>query len=660
MRIALKENSRFKITKPWCIPLIIIVSLVPMITQVHGFESELANYSWFGREVMNYDMFLYYKSLLIIVCGASAAVIIVGLSVKYKKSLVDDKRNIAPIFAILIFSIFSILSSTLANVPSDATYGGLGRFEGCYVILSYVIFFYMVFGYLRSLDAVQFILGGLVVGSVALGLIGTILAVGCDIYKLDWVKWITNIIEPYGVSREDKGSYYYISGTFENPNYVGSYVAMVLPYCVYILFRGKKIWMRVFAAISIDLLGIFLYGSQSDTGMIALGVSVFVTIILAFPDLKRKTKIISCVAGIIGIIGILIVLVSGGIVENIFVTKDNYLIKNMETIDNSIVITSYNDKHVKVTINKDEFVKTGWGNEKDLTKVITIVDEDTEKPLRIDRRTDGIGVVRDDEFPEFNIYTNVEEVYLGKVKSGNTESRVEFETDVLTISCDGRVYRFITTDMNSLYYLEDKIGTWDKLRNVDRFGFDGRYNLASGRGYIWACTIPMLKDHMILGIGQDNFVYEFPNDDYVGQKYGGFDHIFNVKPHNTYLGIWVQQGFVALLAYLFLYGLFMVRVFKLCYGKSRVKSPHSFSARGVAVTTAVATTGYMVAGLANDSNVGVTPIYWVMLGVGYAAEAICRKKADPSDDATKELPDLSEINGDEDDVLVEDTTFEEL
>ena len=34
----------------------------------------------------------------------------------------------------------------------------------------------------------------------------------------------------------------------------------------------------------------------------------------------------------------------------------------------------------------------------------------------------------------------------------------------------------------------------------------------------------------------------------------------------------------------------------------------------------------MFVGIANDSLVGITSIYWCMLGLGYAAESICHKQ----------------------------------
>ena len=44
------------------------------------------------------------------------------------------------------------------------------------------------------------------------------------------------------------------------------------------------------------------------------------------------------------------------------------------------------------------------------------------------------------------------------------------------------------------------------------------------------------------------------------------------------------------------------------------------------MATATAASGFMFVGIANDSLVGITSIYWCMLGLGYAAESICHKQ----------------------------------
>ena len=50
----------------------------------------------------------------------------------------------------------------------------------------------------------------------------------------------------------------------------------------------------------------------------------------------------------------------------------------------------------------------------------------------------------------------------------------------------------------------------------------------------WSRTFPLLKRALLLGVGQDNFAYAFPNDDYVGKVNCGFNEQIVTKPHNMY------------------------------------------------------------------------------------------------------------------------------
>ena len=81
-----------------------------------------------------------------------------------------------------------------------------------------------------------------------------------------------------------------VSSTLENPNYVGSYVVLVLPYCGHLLLRGGRLWRRILAGVTLDLLGIFLYGSESDTDMVAFAAGVCVMLFFVFPDMKKTPE----------------------------------------------------------------------------------------------------------------------------------------------------------------------------------------------------------------------------------------------------------------------------------------------------------------------------------------------------------------------------------
>ena len=61
---------------------------------------------------------------------------------------------------------------------------------------------------------------------------------------------------------------------------------------------------------------------------------------------------------------------------------------------------------------------------------------------------------------------------------------------------------------DSSYYFYTAYGKWDKVNNPEVV--DMNQDMFSRRGYIWARTIPLLKDNWLLGSGLDTFIIEFP------------------------------------------------------------------------------------------------------------------------------------------------------
>ena len=187
---------------------------------------------------------------------------------------------------------------------------------------------------------------------------------------------------------------------------------------------------------------------------------------------------------------------------------------------------------------------------------------------------------------------------------------------------------FRVSDRNHLYHFvlyEGKIqyyniyGRLAKLREVRHAGFEGNMNFGTGRGYIWSRTLPLLPEHIIVGCGADNFVYEFPNDDYVGKQNYGFGAEVITKPHNMYFQIWVQDGLLALLGFLVLAGAYIVDVFRTYFFRER-------KGAGLGIGTFLGVLGYLVTGLANDSTITTAPLFFGLLGLGFALNRNWRLK----------------------------------
>ncbi len=161
------------------------------------------------------------------------------------------------------------------------------------------------------------------------------------------------------------------------------------------------------------------------------------------------------------------------------------------------------------------------------------------------------------------------------------------------------------------------------MGEAESLGFKDKEKLGSGRGYIWSRTLPLLKNSLIWGYGPDNFTIEFPQDDYIGKirtSYDGSNRIID-KPHNMYLQLATNTGVLSLLAFLVLSGFYIVQSLS-TYIQINKKNHISFFGAGIFI----AIFGYLVASFFNDSVAGVTPVFWVLLGIGFVCNQLVRNR----------------------------------
>ena len=130
-------------------------------------------------------------------------------------------------------------------------------------------------------------------------------------------------------------------------------------------------------------------------------------------------------------------------------------------------------------------------------------------------------------------------------------------------------------------------------------------------------------DSICIGKGPDTFFAEFPQGDLLGKLYA-YDTTQMIvdKPHNLYLQIGINEGGIALLAFLVMMIAYVVDSFRLYALRKEYTAQQSI---GAAVSLAVI--GYLGAGFFNDSIVSVAPIFWALFGVGVAINQLNRRQA---------------------------------
>ena len=195
------------------------------------------------------------------------------------------------------------------------------------------------------------------------------------------------------------------------------------------------------------------------------------------------------------------------------------------------------------------------------------------------------------------------------------------ENDRYVINCNTPKGSFAVINTEKGYKLYTGAGKVDDIYNAPAAVIKNHDAFASGRGYIWSRTFPVFFNHLILGTGADTFTVAFPQNDYIGRLNGGFGNMIITKPHNLFLQIGVQSGGLSLLCFLGFAVFYIIQTFRLFWKRELSGEIETF---GVAISLGI--TGYLFAGIFNDSCVALAPLYWVMLGVGYGINAYIVKK----------------------------------
>lgn len=112
----------------------------------------------------------------------------------------------------------------------------------------------------------------------------------------------------------------------------------------------------------------------------------------------------------------------------------------------------------------------------------------------------------------------------------------------------------------------------------------------------------------------------FLNNDYVGKVNSEFNAQLITKPHNMYLQIWTQDGMLACLALIALYVMLVIATWGNCMNAEK-----KTWLQKTAMAIFCGASGYMVVGLANDSSVCVAPLFWILMGLGFAVNHMIKR-----------------------------------
>lgn len=592
-------NQKAKTSNKVLLPIILLMGFIPLIVHTYSYNSNLSQFNWFpnGADSQT-DVFFGWKMIAIIVVGIVMAGVLLYQYFKKKQGLRFENS----FYFLFSYAMFVVMSALFSNYKYWVVRGTYELFEPVWVVLVYILLCYYTYHFVQEEKQVKFILCGAGIGMTVVTLIGVFQYFGMDFFKTGFGKHL--ITNPSWWDNLDSLSFNMLEGTsyttLYNPNFLSFYFGMLIPLLVCVFIAAKKAWQRVLIIVAEVLCLICLKGSRSDTGWMALVVG---GVILALVLLSRKKKAF-CVALAIMLIGGVAAVAVGsktdvGIqikntIVGTFRIDDRYAVRDIDTGTDSVMLNVRGNKmYVSYTTDESGVIVPNCTDENGQTLELAMTDADNQ-----------IYVINDERFAGGSI----QPILLG-----------DDNIPAISVTYDGIAWDFVETQEAGYCYLNKsgKLVKWEKIKNANLFKEDAM----SYRGHMWNVTIPLLGKHVLIGSGANTYMFEYPQDDYLGQAYIYGFNSYEVKAHCWYLQQWVESGLIgtlALLIFMAWYAVQSIRIYR------RVDLHESLSWIGFGLFAAVLV--YLIAGIANDSNVCTAPVFWGMLGLGMATNRMLVEK----------------------------------
>lgn len=580
-----------KKSSPYLIPLILLLTVVPLIVFAYRFHSGLSQYDWYATVDETVDFFMYYKSIAVTLI---AVVMCVLLAYRYKAKQREFKfcYEFIPLF---IYALLTILSSIFSEYRHYSFFGMTEIFETLWVLLGYCIIAFYAYQFVNTFEDVDCVMRWLTAGLGVMLVIGLLQAAGHDFFtsKIGQVL-ITG-------SRDSKLDLVFEKGrvflTVYNPNYVASYFSLMIPMEIALLIKNKKWQYRLLYVIMLAASLVCLLASGNRSGIVAFAVTIILTLILFYKKILKAWKFV------------LPAVVAAAVIFGWFISRNDLIIEKFVRLFTAPDVTE--DAISEIVTGDEDVAITYRGNV--LHASYDMTGEGYINMYLYDDEQQTINSTVDEA--SFTYYIQDERFADISVQAVNLGNEV-----ALSIHADNITWYFKKGD-DGTYYYYNIFGRWDKINNAPRVAVNFLEKKFEERGTIWSKTIPMLKNSLLFGTGADTYAVTYPQDDYVDKTYDNSMTSIDLKPHCYYLQVATQSGIPALIAVVVFYLWYFVSSMRL-YSRAVFQDGLEIVGAGLLLATFT----YMVVSFLNDSTVTVAPIFWVLIGTGISVNELVKKK----------------------------------
>lgn len=575
-------------------PLYVVVMILPLITRYQEIYTGLGRFDWYPENAVSRDFFLYYKQWIFVLICAFITLIIIFRAILVKGSLKFHKVFLP----LMIYTGLVILSTVFSDYRIFGLKGMAEQFENVFSVVGYAIVAYYVWLVVETPSELRVLLHAFAIGSLILGLIGMFQSLGLDIFYTDTGKTLItgNKIDKNLITPAFEKARTYI--TLYNPNYVGVYTVMTISLFSVLFLMSKKVSEYILYYLVILTSLFSLCGAQFKAGLVYLFVVLIVIAITLRKQLLKRWYLGLAIIATFFIAFVVTNNVSNGAYTDGIVGSFNQISTakpSLESIDTGSegVIVKFKGNVVTISVDESRQLQVVDSNNQNIGLIL----QDYSKGLsayKIDdsRFEDIILISYDEGMESLDFYLCVNDTYWG--------------------------FWHNTEEDTYLYY--NRYGVLSPIITPKTAIFDGHESFGSGRGYIWSRTIPLLLKYPILGSGADTFIIAFPQHDFVGQSNFGFAESLITKPHCMYLQIAVQSGVLSVICFLAFFVVYAIQSIKL-YIKNNF---HTIESK-LGLAFFIAVVGFLMAGVTNDSSICVSPVFWVVVGMGITANRMVKK-----------------------------------
>lgn len=548
------------------------------------------------------DWFLYCKEVVYLVIACGVSLYAVGERIfpdaPCRENRLFTRRGQLPAVCAGAYLLFACISALLSEHKEVVLFGLCTEYEGLLAIFSYSVIFLFGINYISGARMTAFFRRALLTLTAVSALLAVFEYTVTPLMELPFMKYLIapakyrTAAESLTIGNDFRESVL----TFYNSNYTGEFFVLVFPIAVYAVFAAKKVASRIAAGALAA--AVFAAGIMTNATAAFYVISAELVCLLAYFIIKRliPLRAVLAAAAAFAVLTIALDLATGhDFTSNIIKSVTNAGTYESEPSVYTLKSAEIEGRELRIAADGSGYTITPPYESGETLSAVS--DKGLKYTADSSDRTHLL--IHDDaQDADINIVLVEGIMYVDLGYDSSLDFAVT--TDGLKLIAQNRT-------------LLGDIPTAPMANSsLTRF-----YGIATGRGYIWANSLPILKECILFGKGMGSFPFEFVQNDIVGlSNTNGTYHLIVDKPHCRYLQIALTCGIPALIALLVLFGAFLLGSAKsaLKWDKEALLADRN---KLFFVCLCAGIVGFLTEGTVNDGNIAVEPTFWLFLGAAY-------------------------------------------